>query len=52
MKLIQTKGVQGVADAIIDALKPFDLMGRTITLGNRLEFARHERIVTELNIKG
>ncbi len=44
VRKVKTRNADGVAEAIIDALKPLGRLVRTITFDNGLEFAQHARI--------
>ena len=48
---VRTRQATGVVAAIIDALKPFKNLVRTITFDNGLEFAQHARITEATGAK-
>ena len=48
---VKTRHAEGVATAVIAALKPLKSLVRTITFDNGLEFAQHERISAATDAK-
>jgi IS30 family transposase len=51
VRKVKTKHADGVAAAIIEALKPLKSLVRTITFDNGLEFAQHARISAQTGAK-
>ena len=51
VRKVRTRQAAGIATAIIDALKPFRNLVRTITFDNGLEFAHHARITEAIGAK-
>ena len=51
IRKVKTRHAEGVATAIIDALKPMKGLVRTITFDNGLEFAQHGRIAAAVGAK-
>lgn len=51
VRKVKTRHAEGVATAIIEALKPMKRLVRTITFDNGLEFAQHGRIAAAVGAK-
>lgn len=51
VRKVKARKADGVADTIIDALKPFRNLVRTVTFDNGLEFAAHSRIAGKTGCK-
>ncbi|RYF38808.1 MAG: IS30 family transposase [Cytophagaceae bacterium] len=49
VRKVKTRHAEGVATAIISALKPLNKLVRTITFDNGLEFAHHDRIAAAVD---
>lgn len=51
VRKVKTRHADGVAAAIVEALKPLKSLVRTITIDNGLEFEQHARITAETGAK-
>ena len=51
VRKVKSRQADGVAAAIIEALKPLGRLVRTITFDNGLEFAQHARITKDIGAK-